>query len=129
MFEHVWCALKHVVHVKEGDYYLMLNERSWGPFSLSGDELAEWEADFAEIDAFEAPLFAQGIIGNLQDIHEDMTLPDGPYSGMDTGYYITFKSDSSDPPAHLFHPLYAKWAERMKVHPNMYQYRDPFWVK
>ena len=128
MTEHTWCSLRHVYQTDQGGY-TMIDERSYGPYALSGDDLAEWEKDFAEIDAFESPLFAQGILQVTKDLYEDLTLPDGPFSGMLTGYHIKFITDSTEKPNNLFHSNYAKWTARMKADPRIHTYREPFWVE
>lgn len=127
MIEHTWCSLKHIYQISDGSF-LMLNEREYGSM-LPDSEREEWERDLAEIDAFEAPLFAQGKLQFVEEIHEDMNLPDGPYNGLPTGYYIKFITDSTEKPNNLFHPLYAKWSEKIKNDPKLYLFRDSFWVE
>ena len=127
-YEHTWRSLKHVYQTDQGGY-IMINEREYGPMTLTGDALAEWDRDFAEIEAFEAPLFAQGTLQFVEEISEDLTLPDGPYNGMPTGYHIKFITDSAEKPNNLIHPNYTKWTERMKADPKMHTFRDSFWVE
>lgn len=130
MYTHKWCCLKHIAKSKDHEgYYVMLNEREYGAYFLTGAELEEWEADFAEIEAFEARLFNESVFSDFEEIFEDLTLPDGPYSGQPTGYYINFNTDSADKPNHLVHPNYIKWTERMKADPRIHQFRSPFWVE
>jgi hypothetical protein len=127
-YEHTFRSLKHVYQTDQGGY-LMINEREYGPMNLIGDDLAEWEKDFAEIDVFEAPLFAEGTIKFIEEIHEDLTLPDGPYNGMPTGYHLKYTTDSAEKPLNLIHPNYLKWTARMKADPRMHEFREPVWVE
>jgi hypothetical protein len=127
MVEHTWCCLKHIFELNDGIFY-MLNEREYGS-QLPDGEREEWERDLAEIDAFEAPLFAQGKLQFIEDIFEDIELPDGPFTGLPTGYYIKFITDSNEKPYNLIHPHYAKWAERIKNDSKLHTFRQSFWVE
>jgi hypothetical protein len=127
MIEHTWCNLKHIFELTEGRFY-MLSEREWGSMLPDG-EREEWERDLVEIDAFEAPLFAQGKLQFGEDLHEDINLPDGPFTGLPTGYTVKFITDSPEKPNNLIHPLYTKWTERIKNDPKLHVFRDPFWIE
>jgi hypothetical protein len=125
----VYYAPRHIFQTEFG-YELGL-DRDYGRYCLTGADLEEFDKDFAEVDAYEAPLFSQGIFTNVEDLYEEVVFPDGTSSSYGTmsGYRITFNVDTNDtePPRNLIHPHYPKWIARMKADPRVV-YNDASWL-
>jgi len=129
--EFVWRSLAHVY--KNYDSYMFITERTYREF-LSGDDLVEFDKDFAEIDAFEANLFDQGKLVLIETLYEDIPFPDGTTANpngndQQSGYYIKFIADGPDEPNDLIHPHYFKWFEKIKTDSNIVTIRESNWVK
>lgn len=121
-------TLKHIYRTPSGEYTLV-NEREYALFVLDAD-YNEWISDYAEIDAFEAPLFEQGLLTFVEDIYDVVQFPDGSTSaGASSGYLVILQGPGPEKPVDLIHPLYTKWAEKMKADPNMVEYREGVWVE
>jgi hypothetical protein len=131
--DFTWCSLGHIFKNPSNDDYVFVTERTYREW-LSGDDLVEFDKDLAEIDAFEAELFARGDLVLSDILYEDLTFPNGTTAnpnGNDqiTGYHLIFKAAGPEEPNHLIHPAYFKWFDRLKVNPNLVTKRESFWVK
>jgi len=113
------------------DHYELGTILDYGKHYLSGAELEEFENDFIEIQAYEAPLFMQGTLSNVEDLYEEVVFPDGTTSTFNdiSAFRITFTTDTNDaePPRHLIHPHYSKWLGRMKEDSRVI-YREHVWL-
>jgi hypothetical protein len=125
----VYYAPRHIFQTDFG--YELGTERDYGRTYLTGDELEEFNNDFAEVDAFEAPLFSQGIFTNVENLYDEVVFADGTCSTYDTisAYRITFNidSDSTELPKNLIHPHYSKWIERIKADSRV-TFREASWL-
>jgi len=121
---------RHVPHhIFQTEYgYELGRDADYGRFCLNGAELEEFDQDHAEITAYEAPLFQQGLFTGVEDIYGDVLCPDGStiYNNH-MGYYITIITDGTEPPTHLVHPHYSKWVARMKADSRVV-YNDGVWL-
>jgi hypothetical protein len=85
---------------------IFLGVKEWAELTLTGSDLAEWEADFATIQAHETPLQAAGTMV-IQDMVATVTIGDRSYNTCQ-GRLFTLESDTDSEP--LWHPLWDKWA-------------------
>ena len=119
----VYHAFKHIL--KKGNESILVNEREWGFATLTGDDLAEFTHDMAEVDVVEQNMFDTGEweVEILPETH----VIDGVSYVVPVGLKITFlKVNGSERPT--FHPNYTKWTQVMLADPNL-TYISPYFLE
>ena len=94
---------------------ILLDTKEWAELTLTGSDLAEWEADFATIQAYEEPLVAAGTMASGPKV-TTVTIGDRSYNTCQ-GKLFTLESDTDSEPS--FHPLWDKWGDRVKADANV----------
>lgn len=89
--------------------------KSWAELTQTGTDLAEWEADWATIQAYEEPLVAAGTLASTP-LESLITIGDGAYPSLPCKK-IKLDSDTDSEP--LWHPLWDKWVLRMREDANV----------
>ena len=94
---------------------IFLDLKEWCEFTLTGSNLAEWEADLLTILAYEDPLVAAGTMA-IGPMVTTVTIGDRSYNTVQ-GKLIVLESDTDSAPS--FHTLWDKWILRIKADANV----------
>ena len=94
---------------------VFLGVKSWAELTQTGTDLAEWEADWATIQADEGVLVAAGTLASTP-LESPITIGDGAYPSVQ-GKKVKLDSDTGSAPS--FHTLWTKWALRMQEDANV----------
>ena len=94
---------------------ILLDDKEWAELTLTGADLAEWEADWATIQAAETLLIDAGTMASGEMV-TTVTIGDRTYNTVQ-GRLVTMESDTDSAPS--FHTLWDKWILRIKADANV----------
>jgi hypothetical protein len=102
------------IYTQEDGTRIFLSVKEWAELTLTGDDLAEWETDYATIQAYENPLIAADTLASTP--LTTVTISDNRYNTVQ-GKKIRLESDTDSAPT--WHALWDKWADRMQLDSNV----------
>jgi hypothetical protein len=93
---------------------IMIGVKEWAELTQTGDDLAEWQTDYAAIQAYEQPLVEAGTMAG--STMTAIIIGDNSYPSAQ-GKRVKVESATDSAPD--FHANWIKWGERMKLDPNV----------
>ena len=93
---------------------IMIGVKEWAELTQTGADLTEWQTDYAAIQAYENPLVEADTLASVP--MTTVVIGDNSYPSAQ-GKRVKMESATDSAPD--FHANWTKWAERMKLDPNV----------
>jgi predicted RNA-binding protein len=111
------CFVPKCIYRVDGGKVVLIDNKEWGQFALTGDDLTEWNADIAEILAYENQQIADGDLVK-EDVAATTETINGVTATVVLGQKATFPNLDTDIDDDTWHPTYAKWQSAMAEDEN-----------